>query len=106
MPSTDCSLENDILIHDRDPLYPGVSDHAWRRRDRIRETAAAIAEFECVCGAVRPHNQRELLRADDLFWRRRIAECDPRVRNALSLKSGITKDSIIVSSSQRRRRLQ
>ena len=76
------------LIHDRDPLYTreflitlgavGI---------RICEIAAAIAEFECLCGAVRPHNQRELPRADDLLWRRRIAECDPRVRNALSSRA-------------------
>src|SRR5262245_57850064 len=44
------------LIHDSDPLYARISQHARRTRDRTRETAAAIAEFECLRGKVCSHN--------------------------------------------------
>src|SRR5262245_38525361 len=56
------------LIHDRDPLYAGVSEHPCEYRHPIRQTAAAIAEFECVCGTFCPDDQRRLSGADDFLW--------------------------------------
>src|SRR5262252_8081176 len=44
------------LIHDRDPLYEGVSRYACHGRNQVRQTAAGVAESECLCGTVRPND--------------------------------------------------
>ena len=53
------------FIHDRDPVRDTVSNPACGSRDRISQTAAAIAEFERVCRTVCPKHQGELSGAAD-----------------------------------------
>ncbi len=63
------------LIHDRDPLFPAefLKNHSGKW-DRIREIAAALAEFECPRQAICPNDQAVLLGTDDCVRRRFFAE--------------------------------
>src|SRR5262249_7193326 len=60
-------LGGKALSHPRSKsaVYTGVSEHPREYRHPIRQTAAAIAESECVCGTLCPDDQRMLSGADD-----------------------------------------
>ena len=73
------------LIHDRDPLFTAeFLGDAGRQWSEVRETAAAVAEFESPRGTICQNHQGILLGPDDPVRRRLAAEGDSRIRGALS----------------------
>ena len=76
------------LIHDRDGKYcPAFQQLIDDRRGETATTATAIAESECLCGAVGALGQGGVSRAAHPVWESVPPACAPRVCGALSSRA-------------------
>ena len=77
--------KKEFLILDRDSKYSeGVPRLDKGHRNRCRPPAAAFAEFERSCRAVRKVDQGRMSQSDDLLRRTVVEEGDSRLRRSLS----------------------